>query len=98
MVIGAPHIDQAVKAPLKFVGVISDVGGEVGPAPVALLEHAVLVALLFFFAGSDEPNGAVGIFHEAPPAQLLDMALDQTLSNEPCLAEPGIKLHPEFGQ
>ncbi len=45
--IGAPHVDQVAEAAAELVVVIGDVGGEIGPRPIRLLERPIdLVAEL----------------------------------------------------
>ena len=43
MVVGTPQVDNAVKAALEFVAVISDIGSEVGGYAVVTDNNAVLV-------------------------------------------------------
>jgi len=48
VVVGAPDVDDLVKAPDgEFVAMVGDVGGEIGIKPVGPAEHIVLQAQLF---------------------------------------------------
>ncbi len=67
--IGAPDVDQMAEAPLEFVFVVGDIGGEIRGLSVAADEHAVLVVAA---AGGAQPYG-VSSRKASPLASSLSM-------------------------
>jgi hypothetical protein len=85
VVVGAPDVDDAVEAALVLVGVVGDVGGEVGEQAVLALHDAVL---LVAEGGGAEPLGAVLHVQVAAGLELGDGLLDQAGVEQRALGEP----------
>ena len=95
VVVGAPDVDDAVEAALVLVGVVGDVGGEVGEQAVLTLDHAVL---LVAEGGRAEPLGAVLHIQVAAGLELGDGLLDQAGVEQRALGEPLVEGDAELLQ
>ena len=96
MVVGAPNVDHAIKAALKLVQVVGDVGGEVGGLAVVAFYHAVFVVTK---AGGQKPQCAVALFNVAVVLQAGDGAADLVgVGSQAALGKPLLIVHAEFAE
>ena len=95
MVVGAQHVQAAVRPAQPLVQVVRAVGGEVGPVAVGLAQHPVLVVAE---VGGAQPGGAVGLVHVALGVQPFQGGVQLALVVQLLLVEVHVEVHPECGQ
>ena len=89
VMIGAPKVDDAVKATLEFILMIGNIGGKIGRYPVVTNDYTVLI--ISEISGT-EPEGTALFVDIALLLEGVHSFLDLIRIVEALLAEPHIKL------
>src|SRR6478672_12089098 len=93
MMIGSPHIDYSIEAPLVFVDVIRDVRSEIGQCPIALAKHPILVITE---ARGPKPERTLMLKGQATLFQQLQRALHPARVVRTLLGGDDIEANPEL--
>ena len=95
VVVCTPHVDQQVEAAGQLVGVVGDVGQQVGGLSVGAHQHPILVVAA---VGAAQPGGAVGAVGGPGGLQGLQDRVGGAGADQGPLAGPGVEPHAEARQ
>src|SRR5690625_163170 len=95
MMVSAPDIDREIVPPVRLLSVVSDIGGEVGIAPITLAEDAILVIPK---GGSTQPECAILLIGQSPLREFLEGRGDLALLIDPRLGIVFIEIDTEVAE